>query len=355
MSRCSSFRVAQSAALLLLCIAPFCISARAQESTGPSVAEAIGDEVRILFLKCRKAVVKIEGTDRHGQFFGSGFFNDPNGTIYTSYTIGGEARDIVVSNGSVKYPARRLVADIRSGVALLKVDAETPFLTMGHSTDLGVASPVVTIGCPMGLEASPSFGTIGGFDLRYLTGIFVTTHIRANVPVQRGEGGAPLLNMRGEVVGLTIASVDSGSARFVLPIEAAEKVRRDYLRFGEVRPGWLGIGVSPIAQPIAGSTAVIDDLMSDAPASRCGLEVGDVLLQIGDRKIQKPEDVVDASFFITAEDMVKLIVMRRETQRLEFSVEAVEHPSMQRATDGLASPALGASDAYRISPATKTP
>jgi S1-C subfamily serine protease len=206
----------------------------------------------------------------------------------------------------------------------------------------------------MGLEASPSFGTVGGFDLRYLTGIFVTTHIRANVPVQRGEGGAPLLNMRGEVVGLTIASVDSGSARFVLPIEAAEKIRRDYLRFGEARPGWLGIGVAPAPKAIAGSTAMIDDLMTDAPASRCGLEVGDILLQIDDRRIQKPEDVVDASFFITAEDTVKVTVMRGETQRLEFALEAVEHPSMQHSSDGMAAPTLGSADAYRISPATSS-
>jgi serine protease Do len=357
MSRSSSFRTARGSAslplpllLLLLVSGPICGRLCAQEAGSPSVAEAIADEVRTLFGKCRKAVVKVEGTDRHGQFFGSGFFIDPNGTLYTSYTIGGEARDIVIVNGNVKLPARRLVADIRSGVALLKVDAETPFLTLGRSTDLRVASPVVTIGCPMGLEASPSFGTVGGFDLRYLTGIFITTHIRANVPVQRGEGGAPLLNMHGEVVGLTIASVDSGSARFVLPIEAAEKIRRDYLRFGEVRPGWLGIGVAPAKQAIAGSTAMIDDLMSDAPASRCGLEIGDILLQIDDRRIQKPEDVVDASFFLTAEDTVKLTVMRGATQRLEFTLEAVEHPSMQHPSEGFASPTLGPSEAYRISP-----
>jgi serine protease Do len=357
MSRYSNSRIVRAAPisaplLILLLLGAGAIRPRliAQEPASPSVAEAIADEVRTLFLKCRKAVVKIQGTDRHGQFFGSGFFIDPNGTLYTSYTIGGEARDIVVVNGNVKLPARRLVADIRSGVALLKVDAETPFLTIGRSTDLRVASPVVTIGCPMGLEASPCFGTVGGFDLRYLTGIFITTHIRANVPVQRGEGGAPLLNMRGEVVGLTIASVDSGSARFVLPIEAAEKIRRDYVRFGEVRPGWLGIGVAPAAKVVAGSTAMIDDLMSDAPASRCGLEVGDILLQIGDRRIQKPEDVVDASFFITAEDTVKLTVMRAETQRLEFSLEAVEHPSMQHSPDALAAPTLGSSEAYRMAP-----
>src|SRR5678810_486037 len=155
--------------------------ARAEEVATPSIAEAIADEVRTVFEKCRKAVVKVEGSDRHGKLSGSGFFIDPNGTLYTSYTIGGESRDIIVSNESMKFSARRLVADARSGVALLKADAETPsFLTIGHSTELSVASPVMSIGYPMGLPSSPSFGTIGGFDLRYLTRMFVTTHIRAN-------------------------------------------------------------------------------------------------------------------------------------------------------------------------------
>jgi S1-C subfamily serine protease len=84
------------------------------------------------------------------------------------------------------------------------------------------------------------------------------------------------------------------------------------------------------------------------------LEVGDILLQIDDRRIQKPEDVVDASFFITAEDTVKVTVMRGDTQRLEFALEAVEHPSMQHSSDGMAAPTLGSADAYRISPATSS-
>jgi S1-C subfamily serine protease len=306
-------------------------TAFAEEGAVHSVAEAIGDEVRTLFEKCRKAVVKIEATDRHGQLSGSGFFIDPNGTLYTSYTIGGESRDMVVSNDSIKFPARRLVADVRSGVAILKVDVATPaFLTAGRSSELAVASPVMTIGYPMGLPASPSFGTIAGFDLRYLAQMFVTTHIRANVPVQRGEGGAPLLNMRGEVVGLTIARVDSGSARFVLPIEAAEKVRKDYLRFGEVHPGWMGIAVAPAEKPVAGSSVLIESLFEDAPASHSGIEVGDILLQIGGRKIVHPEDVVDASFFITAEDEVTVKVARAGVGELEFTIEAAEHPAMQR-------------------------
>ena len=120
----------------------------------------------------------------------------------------------------------------------MKIDAETPFLPFAKPRELTVASPVIAIGFPMDLPLTPAFGTVGGFDLKYLGRLFATTHIRANVPVQRGEGGAPLLNAKGEVVGILISQLDAGNAAFVLPIEAAEKVRKDFIRFHAVRPGW---------------------------------------------------------------------------------------------------------------------
>jgi S1-C subfamily serine protease len=107
----------------------------------PSVAEAISREVQTLFQKCQSAVVRIEATDVHGRLSGSGFFIDPNGTVYTSYSVGGASWDVVVCYGDVKYPARRLVGDPRSGVAILKVEAETPFLMLGQI-------PRPPAGCP---------------------------------------------------------------------------------------------------------------------------------------------------------------------------------------------------------------
>lgn len=297
----------------------------AEEKAAPSAAEAIAQEVRGVFEKCHKAVVKIEAADAHGELAGSGFFIDPNGTIITSYTIGGETRDIVVCMGAQKFPARRLVADQRSGVAILKIDAETPFLMPGSSRDLPVASPVVTIGYPMDLPLTPTFGTVGGFDVKYLGRYFATTHIRANVPVQRGEGGAPLLNMRGEVIGILISSLDSGSASFALPIEAAEKVRRDFLRFGEVRPGWLGLNVGSAQQPSAGSSAEIREIAPGSPAHIAGLEKGDILVQLGEKKIQAVEDVLDASFFATVGDELPVRIIR-EKEELELLIQPCEHP-----------------------------
>lgn len=303
----------------------------AQETETPTVAEAISQEVRAVFQKCQKAVVKIEAMDKHGALSGSGFFIDPNGTILTSYTVGGETRDIIISNGSMRLPARRLISDPRSGVAILKVDAETPFVTIGKSRDLGLASPVVAIGFPMDLPASPSFGTIAGFDIKYAGRYFATMHIRANVPVQRGQGGAPLLNLHGEVVGMLISSLDAGSAAFALPIEAAEKVRKDFVRFGSVRPGWLGVGVHPASAAVAGSTAEIDQVTVDAPGTKAGLEKKDVILAIGDRKIQSTDDVLDASFFTTAEDPLTVTVWR-DGAELSLVVTPADHPTSAHAS-----------------------
>jgi S1-C subfamily serine protease len=282
------------------------------DDTSPavSVAEAISQEVRSVFEKCRSAVVKIEAIDIHGPLSGTGFYIDPNGTVLTSYTVGGESNEIVISGELKKLPARRLVADPRCGVAILKVDAETPFLTLGKSRDLSVAAPVMTIGYPMDLPVSPSFGTVAGFDIKFAGRYFATAHIRANVPVQRGQGGAPLLNLRGEVVGIMISSLDAGSAAFAVPIDAAEKVRKDFVRFGELRPGWLGIAVHTSLPPTAGSTAQIDELVADSPGARAGLAKDDIILEIGHRKIRSTEDVLDAAFFTTAEDELPIKVLR---------------------------------------------
>jgi S1-C subfamily serine protease len=299
-------------------------SARAQ-----AVFDSIMREVRLIFERSKDAVVKIEAVDRHGQLSGTGFFIDPNGTLYTSYTIGGESKEIVVRRGELRYPARRLLGDSRSGIAILKVDAETPFLPLAKAQNLEVAAPVMTIGYPMDLPISPNFGMVAGFDVKYLGRYFSTSHIRANVPVQRGEGGSPLLNMKGEVVGVLISSVDNGAACFALPIEAAEKIRKDFIRFGETRPGWIGIHVGQAPKEDGGSAAQIIEIVDNAPAANSGLKKGDILLNVGGEKIESADDVLDASFFLTAGDEIPLVVAR-DGQKLTFEVQAADHPSNSR-------------------------
>jgi len=303
-------------------------------------ATAISHQVKDIFERAAKAVVKIHGIDEHCPIVGTGFFVDPTGTLYTAYIVGGEAENFTVEFNGEKYPARQLLADIRSGTAMLKIDAVTPTLPIGKSEELEMATPVVSVGYPLDLPKTPNFGMIAGFDRKYLGRYFSTTHLRVNVPTQRGEAGAPLLNMKGEVVGIIVSSLENNSACYAVPIEAAEKIRSDFVRFGEARHGWIGINVSQAPRPVEGSRAEMTQIMEDTPAARSGVKPGDILLQVGRKKVTQPEDVLDASFFITAGDTVPITVLRGD-QKLTFHVQATLHPA-SRTGLLLASPATPA-------------
>ena len=292
-------------------------------------ATAVSRHVKEVFERAAKAVVKIHGVDEHCEISGTGFFIDPTGTLYTAYTVGGEAGNFTIDFNGKRYPARQVLADIRSGTAILKTDVATPALPIGKSEELEVATPVVAIGYPLDLPETPNFGMIAGFDRKYLGRYFSTTHLRVNLPTQRGEAGAPLLNMKGEVVGILVSSLENNSACYAVPIEAAEKIRSDFVRFGEARHGWVGIDVSEAAKQVEGSRAEMTQIMEGTPAAGSGIQPGDILLQVGRKKVHEPEDVLDASFFITAGDTVPITVIRG-SEKLTFNVQAELHPASQR-------------------------
>lgn len=289
------------------------------------MAEKLSSQVHKVFDERRDAVVKVRATDSLGIRFGSGFFSDPTGTIYTHAGIVLKAQDVKVIFGGKELPARVLVADQRSGIAILKVDASTPFIPVGDSQKVNIATPVMMIGYPEDLEASPSFGIVAGLDRKYLGQYFSTTHFRANLPVQRGQGGAPILNMKGESIGILVGRIDEGAACHILPMQAAEKVRMDLARFGELRPGWVGVEVEEAKEQVGGSTARVGALDPETPAAQSGLQLGDILLSVGGTMIGTSEDVLDASFFLTAGDNAEIAVMRG-AEKMIFSVRPTLHP-----------------------------
>jgi serine protease Do len=150
--------------------------------------------------------------------------------------------------------------------------------------------------------------------------------------------------MKGEVVGIVVSSLENNSACYAVPIEAAEKIRGDFVRFGEARHGWVGINVSETSEPVEGSRVEMTQIMDDTPAAHSGIKPGDVLLQVGRKKVTQPEDVLDASFFITAGDIVPITVMRGD-QKLTFNVRATLHPASKNVPmlpDGTQLPAAAA-------------
>jgi serine protease Do len=347
MSRLSGFRVRErrfsnrpaflpAIMFRFLFALPFLVSVtflRAQEATPASEptratepsTSSISREVKEIFDKSGKAVVKIRGTDEHGDLSGTGFFIDPAGTLYTAFSVGGDTENLTVEFEGKVYPARVMMSDLRSGIAILKADIATPLLPIGKSEQMEVATPVMTIGFPLDLPETPSFGMVAGFDRKFLDRYFCTTHVRVNLPTQRGEAGAPLLNFKGEVIGILVAQIENGSACYALPIDAAEKIRNDFIRFGEARHGWIGITVAASEKAIEGSTAQMTEIVKDTPAFGSGVQPGDILLQVGKTKVRQPEDVIDASFFITAGDTVPIVVIRGN-EKMTFEIQSDFHP-----------------------------
>lgn len=327
------------------------LSAFAAIAEEPDLSASIAERMKEILAFSRSGVVKIQSSDRHGKIEGTGFYADPSGTIYTVADVLGDGKNITVCQGVRKMPAHVLVIDPRTSLALIKVDAATPFLPIGDSSKLQVSMPIVAIGYPMDHPIWSSFGFVESFDKEYLHRFFHTTHIRANLAVQPGLGGAPVLNLKGEVVGMIVASVDGATGCFLLPINAAEKVRTDFANFGRLKPGWVGVTVEAVDSKDKKSCATrLSTLEPSSPAAEAGLREGDILLRVGDMAIHEPVDIFDASFYLTAGMDTSITVIRDGAER-KFIVRAVENPYSVSAEELPASTKL----TLEASSATPTP
>ena len=293
------------------------------EEISASVESVVGR----IFENTSPAVVRVESEDELGKVAGTGFFADADGTVFTLASVVGDGTGIVVTHQGDKLPARLLTKDERSGIALIKVESgqPKPFLVKGDCGKVKTATPLVVVGFPLDFEVTPSFGVVGGLDRKAQGKFFATTHIRANIPVQRGQGGSPVMDLDGGVVGVLVSGgFEGGSGCYVLPIRAAEKIRNDFARFGDVRHGWAGVTLQEIPASVEGSRMAIDVVDPAGPAAQ-DFRPGDVVLQVGDVAIREPEDAVDASFFLTAGDPVSVRVARNG-EILEIPFTPGEHP-----------------------------
>jgi S1-C subfamily serine protease len=314
-------RASRIFALLLLAAAALA-PLHAEESP---VAGMIQKEIQRLFDQHRQAIVRVRASDALGIRFGSGFFVDPAGTVYTHAGVVLKADDVVVNFQGRSIPAKVVASDTRTGIALLKTDCTSPFIPLGNSDIMEISAPVLAIGFPGDHDATPAIGLVAGRDFHQNGRQFSTSHLRMNMAVQPGYGGAPVLNFHGQVIGIVAARIDNGSSCHILPIRAAEKVRADIARFGELRPGWVGVEVEDAPERVEGSVARVVDMKPDTPAARFGLRKGDILLGINDSKIHSIQDLVDAAYFLTAGEEARIQICRNG-EKMAIDVNPVLHP-----------------------------
>jgi len=300
-------------------------------ATGTGVFDRIAAEVSGVYEQAAPTVVRLKATDGPEQLAGTGFFIDGQGTILTAYAVVGQASDVSVEVNGRTFPAKILGRDPRSGVAVLKINAnQTPHLQFGEGMRLRPASAVVSVAFPYDLKAEPTFGFVAGFDVKYLTRFFATTHLRANLPIKPGQIGGPLLDSQGKVVGVLMLEIDEGKACYALPIEAAAKVAGDIQKYGEPRHGWMGVGVMPDrSRPERGAPVFVDRLYKGTPAEKSGLRAGDEVISIGGRPVREPSDILDAAFFSEVGGKVPVKVKRDGKEQI-FTITVSARPDSSR-------------------------
>src|SRR5262249_54688537 len=234
---------------------------------------------------------------------GSGFFIRKDGYILTNYHVVSGARKLTVTlEGGEKLPATVKGKDESLDIALLKVDATHDFQTlpMGDSDSLRTGEWVVAIGNPLGYEHSVTVGVVSGKGrpLRDLSrDPSLANYIQTDAAINFGNSGGPLMNARGEVVGINTAitrnyqgggnympGVIQGIG-FALPINAASAVLDQLITDGKVSRGALSIQIQPVTDEIqhyyklpTKKGAFVQKVSADGPAERAGMKDGDIIV-----------------------------------------------------------------------------
>ncbi|WP_306524086.1 trypsin-like peptidase domain-containing protein [Dokdonella sp.] len=252
---------------------------------------------------------------------GSGVIISPDGEILTNYHVvasmgePGNALEVKTVDGRT-FKGTVLGKDKELDVALVKIDAtHLPFAKLGDSDSLKIGEWVVAIGNPLGLEHTVTQGIISAKG-RNLDG-GVSTFLQTDAAINRGNSGGPLLNLRGEVVGINTAINPAGqNIGFAVPISMVNRILKD-LRAGKpVSRGYLGVTpqeLDSVFQEALGvkQGVLVGSVERGQPADKAGLQHQDVITSVDGQAVKNPDDLVSAISSRRAGDTVRLGVIRK--------------------------------------------
>lgn len=264
---------------------------------------------------------------------GSGFILSADGFIMTNaHVVDGSDEVIVTLTDKRELKAKIIGADKRTDVAVLKVEATgLPFVKIGDVNRLKVGEWVMAIGSPFGLENSVTAGIVSAKQRD--TGDFLN-FIQTDVAINPGNSGGPLLNLRGEVVGINsqIYSRSGGfmGISFAIPIDDAVRVSDQLRATGRVVRGRIGVTIAPVTKEVAESIglgaprgALVQQVEKDGPADKGGIEAGDIIVKVEGKTVEKSADLPRLVGAIKPGAKAGLQVFRRGATR-DLSVTVVE-------------------------------
>ncbi len=293
-------------------VGPSVVNIRTLEKVSKSAGENLGMDEDMLefFRRFGLPVPNIprQRTPRGGQQgeeqprgLGSGFILTADGYVMTNaHVVEGADEVIVTLTDKREFKAKIVGSDKRTDVAVVKIEAKgLPAVKIGDVGRLKVGEWVMAIGSPFGLENSVTAGIVSAKQRD--TGDYLP-FIQTDVAINPGNSGGPLINMRGEVVGINsqIYSRSGGfmGISFAIPVDEAVRVSEQLRASGKVTRGRIGVQIGPVTKDVAESIglgkaegALVSAVEADSPAAKAGVEAGDVITKFDGKTIEKVSDL----------------------------------------------------------------
>lgn len=282
-------------------------------------------------------------------FWGSGFYQKPkpvigsgsgviitkDGYIVTNNHVIDKAKVLEVTlNNQKKYTAKIIGADPKTDIALLKIDADDlPYISLSNSDNIRLGEWVLAVGNPFNLTSTVTAGIISaiGRDISILGESGIESFIQTDAVVNPGNSGGALVNTNGELIGINTAiSTHTGSFEgysFAIPSNIVKKVVEDLIEYGQVQRAYLGINIHELNADTANKLGVsetegiyVGGFSESGLAKNSGMEKGDVVYKIDDKKIKSFADLKGYLASKRPGDKVLVYVLRGDDKK-EFDVE----------------------------------
>jgi serine protease Do len=279
---------------------------------------------------------------------GSGVVVAPDGTIVTNVHVVLRATKITVTLADEReFQAKLVGADADSDVAVLRVKAkgDLPYIAMGTSSDLLIGETVIAIGNPFGLSHTVTSGVVSAVGRSLVDADRTyTDFIQTDASINPGNSGGPLLNIRGELVGINTAIYGKAQGiGFAVPVDRVRRVTRDLVSYGEVRRAWVGLVVQDITPDLAEifgtkKGVVVTEVEPDSPAAAAGILRGDAITRLDNRDVHSQQEF-EQRIEDHGEGERVTLTRRRERDDAEVTVTTATFPAAR--ADELAWSRLG--------------
>jgi len=267
---------------------------------------------------------------------GSGVIIDTEGHVITNEHVIARATNIKVTLADNRtFTARVIGADPDFDVAVLKLktNEKLPYISLGTSSDLMPGETVIAIGNPFGLSHTVTTGVISAVNRSIKTEkIIYENFIQTDAAINPGNSGGPLINIKGELIGINTAIYQGGEGiGFAIPIDKVRLIAEDLITYGRVLPAYIGIRVRDLTPPIkkslgyAGKTGVLIFKIDERGPADGKLNPGDILLEINGKAVRNRRGFSSSSKGLIAGEKVEFKIYRDETFK-KILIITTEYP-----------------------------